>query len=72
MRRRKYEPIRFTVRARVMLALVGVGIFSTGLGVLLRGRLVYLNHWFAPVFAPFTVGIGAFLLLIAIFGGRGR
>ena len=43
-----------------------------GLGVvtLLERKLHYQNWWHAPVFAPFSLIVGALVLFVAIKGGR--
>jgi hypothetical protein len=43
---------------------------ALGFVALLEGKLHYQNYWHAPVFAPFSVFVGALLLFAAIKGGR--
>jgi hypothetical protein len=57
-------------KLRAFLGFAGALVMALGVITLLQGKLHYQNYWHAPVFAPFSVFVGAFLLFVAIKGGR--
>jgi hypothetical protein len=70
MSSRKSEPWRFSTRDRWSLGVVGLIIFSLGVGALARGQIEYLNYWGGAVFAPFAILIGVGLVVVAAIQGR--
>ena len=70
MSRKKSEPIVFSLRARIFLAVVGLLLLSDGLRNLLKGNLEYPNHYGAAVFAPFAVLIGLLMIIVGTLNGR--
>jgi hypothetical protein len=53
--------------ARAGLFLVGVGLFASGLGYLLRGQAFYQNYWGGAVFDPIVILIGGVVIYLALF-----
>jgi hypothetical protein len=70
MKGSKAKPQEWTLKQRVFLGFAGVLVMGLGVVTLLEGKLHYQNYWHAPVFAPFSVFVGALVVFAAIKGGR--
>jgi hypothetical protein len=70
MRSRIAKPRPWTLKTRVALAFAGAVVMGWGIVTLLQGKLHYQNYWHAPVFAPFSLFVGALLVIVAIKGRR--
>lgn len=56
--------------AVAVVVLLGVSLILAGAAELLGGGLHYRNYWGGHVFAPFAIGAGLILFVIAVFGWR--
>jgi hypothetical protein len=70
MKGSKTKSREWTLKERVFLGFAGALVMGLGFVALLEGKLHYQNYWHAPVFASFSVFVGAVLLFAAIKGGR--
>ena len=58
---------RFPFRyGRIGLFLIGLGVFSVGLGSLLRGHLFYQSFWGGAAFAPVVLLGGLAVMVLAV------
>jgi len=70
MKRSKAKSREWSLKERAFLGFAGALVMGLGVVTLLEGKLHCQNYWHAPVFAPFSVFVGALLLFAAIKGGR--
>lgn len=56
---------------RVVAGLVMIGFLVAGVLSLLKGGLLYKNHWGGLVFAPIAIPLGLFGLYLVLFRWQG-
>jgi hypothetical protein len=70
MKKRNTGLRSISTKKRLVVGLIGLIIFATGILSLIAGRLHYSNYWGGMVFAPFAIVVGAMVMLGMIFMRR--
>ena len=51
---------------RILTLFLGLALVGSGLRAMFRDRLTYSNYWGGPVFAPFAMMVGVFVLIVVV------